>query len=185
MPKDIERILLNVLSSVTALPPPGLLTCLPVGGGSINHTYQVLTNFNNRWFCKFNDSRHFPDLFAKENSGLALLRDQQLIRVPATVACSQIDDTQVLVLEWIDQAPRTTLFGGFDPAFYDAYNHHYPFPSNHRQQWEIANLYPLLIHLNLFGSRPSSELLRHTPPGSYPSPALGYLRNILHTIQQF
>ncbi len=45
----------------------------------------------------------------------------------------------------------TTLFGGFDGAFYEAYDHHYPFPPGHRDQWEVANLYPLLIHLNLFG----------------------------------
>jgi protein-ribulosamine 3-kinase len=293
MSKDIERILLKVLSGVTALPSPGPLTCLPVGGGSINNTYQVLMNFNNRWFCKFNDIRHFPDLFAKENHGLSLLRQQQLFRIPATVACAQVDDTQTLILEWIDQGPRTTrfwhsfgeslarlhqitqplfgldqdnymgalpqdntpspnwidffihrrlepqvklatqhglldnkahlqfqrlykalpdifppeppallhgdlwsgnflcdtneqpvlidpavyfghrsidlamttLFGGFAPAFYEAYAYHYPLPSNHRQQWEVANLYPLLIHLNLFGQ--------------------SYLRNILHTIQHF
>jgi len=59
----------------------------------------------------------------------------------------------------------TTLFGGFEPAFYEAYDWHYPFPPGCRQQWEIANLYPLLIHLNLFGQP--------------------YLRNILHTIQRF
>jgi fructosamine-3-kinase len=46
----------------------------------------------------------------------------------------------------------TTLFGGFDQLFYDAYNYHFPLPSNYREQWEVANLYPLLIHLNLFGS---------------------------------
>jgi protein-ribulosamine 3-kinase len=45
----------------------------------------------------------------------------------------------------------TTLFGGFDKIFYDSYNHHFPFPSNYREQWDICNLYPLLIHLNLFG----------------------------------
>ena len=45
----------------------------------------------------------------------------------------------------------TTLFGGFDPFFYKSYNHLLPFPVNYRQQWEICNLYPLLIHLNLFG----------------------------------
>lgn len=45
----------------------------------------------------------------------------------------------------------TTLFGGFDPAFYDSYNYYYPFPSNYPEQWEMCNLYPLLIHLNLFG----------------------------------
>ena len=46
----------------------------------------------------------------------------------------------------------TTLFGGFDKVFYDAYHYHFPLPSNYHEQWEISNLYPLLIHLNLFGS---------------------------------
>jgi fructosamine-3-kinase len=59
----------------------------------------------------------------------------------------------------------TTLFGGFEPAFYDAYHWHYPLPPGYREQWEIANLYPLLVHLNLFGT--------------------GYLSNILLTLQRF
>lgn len=46
----------------------------------------------------------------------------------------------------------TTLFGGFEQSFYDAYNYWRPFPPNYREQWELCNLYPLLIHLNLFGS---------------------------------
>ena len=45
----------------------------------------------------------------------------------------------------------TTLFGGFDKSFYEAYQYHSPFPSNYREQWEVCNLYPLLIHLLLFG----------------------------------
>jgi hypothetical protein len=39
------------------------------------------------------------------------------------------------------------------------------FSPNYREQWPIANLYPLLIHLNLFGT--------------------SYLSNILNTIQRF
>jgi protein-ribulosamine 3-kinase len=46
----------------------------------------------------------------------------------------------------------TTLFGGFDRLFYEAYHHYYPFPSNYSEQWKVCNLYPLLIHLLLFGS---------------------------------
>jgi fructosamine-3-kinase len=46
----------------------------------------------------------------------------------------------------------TTLFGGFDKLFYESYNYHFPFPGNYDVQWEVCNLYPLLIHLNLFGS---------------------------------
>jgi len=45
----------------------------------------------------------------------------------------------------------TTLFGGFDKLFYEAYNYYSPFPSNYLEQWDCCNLYPLLIHLNLFG----------------------------------
>ena len=45
----------------------------------------------------------------------------------------------------------TTLFGGFDRRFYEAYQHHLSLPSNYREQWEICNLYPLLVHLTLFG----------------------------------
>jgi protein-ribulosamine 3-kinase len=45
----------------------------------------------------------------------------------------------------------TTLFGGFDKIFYDSYHYHFPFPANYPEQWGLCNLYPLLIHLNLFG----------------------------------
>ncbi len=45
----------------------------------------------------------------------------------------------------------TTLFGGFDKDFYDSYHYYYPLPDNYHEQWQICNLYPLLIHLNLFG----------------------------------
>jgi protein-ribulosamine 3-kinase len=45
----------------------------------------------------------------------------------------------------------TTLFGGFRQPFYEAYHYHFPLPLNYKEQWEICNLYPLLIHLYLFG----------------------------------
>jgi fructosamine-3-kinase len=54
----------------------------------------------------------------------------------------------------------TTLFGGFDEGFYEAYHHHFPLPSNHREQWAVCNLYPLLIHLNLFGRGYLGEILQ-------------------------
>jgi len=46
----------------------------------------------------------------------------------------------------------TRLFGGFDETFYNAYHYHYPLPKNYEEQADVCNLYPLLIHLNLFGS---------------------------------
>jgi fructosamine-3-kinase len=45
----------------------------------------------------------------------------------------------------------THLFGGFDSRFYDAYSEIYPLASGFEQRMEIYNLYPLLVHLNLFG----------------------------------
>ena len=59
----------------------------------------------------------------------------------------------------------TTLFGGFSPGFYEAYHFHFPLPNNHKQQWQVCNLYPLLIHLLLFGR--------------------GYLPQIEFTLQRF
>ncbi len=43
------------------------------------------------------------------------------------------------------------LFGGFSPVFYNAYHAEYPLDSDWQQGIEIANLYPLLVHVNLFG----------------------------------
>jgi len=45
----------------------------------------------------------------------------------------------------------STLFGGFSQAFYDAYNDHNPLEKGWRNRLDIYNLYPLLIHVNLFG----------------------------------
>lgn len=250
--------------------------------------FQLTTKDNNRWFCKFNDARKYPDLFATETRGLALLAAQNLFRIPKVIAATQMDETQLLVLEYIEEGPRTPafwrrfgeqlallhritqpafglefdnymgllpqnntstpgwitffrdrrlqpqlelaadrgllpggllprferlfarlpeffppeppallhgdlwsgnflcdtesrpvlidpavhfghrhmdlamtkLFGGFEPAFYQAYHANYPFPPGYREQWEIANLYPLLVHVNIFGPR----WLRHILP---------------------
>jgi len=46
----------------------------------------------------------------------------------------------------------TTLFGGFSPAFYDAYNESWPLNPGYRSRKHLYNLYHLLNHLNLFGS---------------------------------
>ena len=59
----------------------------------------------------------------------------------------------------------TTLFGGFQKPFYEAYHFHFPLPANHPEQWAVCNLYPLLIHLYLFGR--------------------GYLPQIERTLKQF
>jgi protein-ribulosamine 3-kinase len=45
----------------------------------------------------------------------------------------------------------TMLFGGFRAAFYDAYQYHYPLAKGFEQRLKLWSLYPLLVHVNLFG----------------------------------
>lgn len=46
----------------------------------------------------------------------------------------------------------TLLFGGFDSSFYNAYHQEFPLEKEWRMRSDICNLYPLLVHLNLFGT---------------------------------
>ncbi len=59
----------------------------------------------------------------------------------------------------------TTLFGGFSGDFYSGYNETWPLESGWKERLDLYNLYPLLIHLNLFGS--------------------GYLGPIINTLKRF
>ncbi len=43
------------------------------------------------------------------------------------------------------------LFGGFDKKLYEVYHHYYPLHSGWKERVDICNLYPLLVHVNLFG----------------------------------
>lgn len=54
----------------------------------------------------------------------------------------------------------TRLFGGFDDRFYQAYNCSYKLSPGFEEREEIYNLYPLLVHVNLFGSSYLSGILR-------------------------
>lgn len=43
------------------------------------------------------------------------------------------------------------LFGGFEQRFYEAYNVHYPLEKGWQRRLDYCNLYPLMVHVNLFG----------------------------------
>ena len=45
----------------------------------------------------------------------------------------------------------TSLFGGYAPAFYDAYQATWPLEKGWQDRIDLFNLYPLMVHLNLFG----------------------------------
>ena len=59
----------------------------------------------------------------------------------------------------------THLFGGFPNEFYEAYNSSYPLQPGFQERIDLYNLYPLLVHVNLFG-------------GSYLEQALGILKRL-------
>ncbi len=46
----------------------------------------------------------------------------------------------------------TRLFGGFQPGFYESYNASWPLQPGFEDRIDLYNLYPLLVHVNLFGS---------------------------------
>lgn len=50
------------------------------------------------------------------------------------------------------------LFGGFSPSFYKAYEESFPLEAGWEDRIEICNLYPLLVHVHLFGSSYVSRL---------------------------
>jgi fructosamine-3-kinase len=59
----------------------------------------------------------------------------------------------------------TTLFGGFSNVFYEEYHVHNPLEKGWQNRLPIINLYPLMIHVNLFGG--------------------GYLHSVHETLRKF
>jgi len=54
----------------------------------------------------------------------------------------------------------TQLFGGFQPEFYHAYNMAWPMEKDWQKRMDIFNLYPLLVHVNLFGGIYARQVLQ-------------------------
>jgi len=54
----------------------------------------------------------------------------------------------------------TRLFGGFPPSFYAAYDEEWPRANGFEARVELWNLYPLLVHANLFGGSYGAQVAR-------------------------
>ena len=53
----------------------------------------------------------------------------------------------------------TTLFGGFPDEFYDAYQEvSGPFDREIQERMQVLNIYPLLVHVALFGGGYQTQL---------------------------
>lgn len=55
----------------------------------------------------------------------------------------------------------TSLFGGFDRHFYEAYEANYPLVAGWKERSALWNIYPLLIHLILFGDGYRPQLVHN------------------------
>lgn len=107
---------------------------------------------NNRDIKKFDKLyERLPGLFEEEKSSLLhgdLWSGNYLVSV---------EDEPYLIDPAVSYGHRefdiamTTLFGGFSNEFYEAYNYHFPLARGWQQRLDLWNLYPLLVHLNLFG----------------------------------
>ena len=58
------------------------------------------------------------------------------------------------------------LFGGFGPRVFDAYHEAFPLAREHAQRIPLYQLYPLLVHVNLFGSSYVGQVARALEPYS-------------------
>ncbi|MBY0424544.1 MAG: fructosamine kinase family protein [Cytophagales bacterium] len=68
----------------------------------------------------------------------------------------------------------TQLFGGFDPRFYQSYFEAYPVEKGFESRAEIYTLYPLLVHVNLFGTSYLSAVERINERRSFGAITISY-----------
>jgi len=52
----------------------------------------------------------------------------------------------------------TKLFGGFSSEFYESYNETLPLENDRETRTDICNLYPLMVHVNLFGGSYATQV---------------------------
>jgi fructosamine-3-kinase len=59
----------------------------------------------------------------------------------------------------------TQMFGRFAPSFYEHYHNEFPLESGWQERLDVYKIYPLMIHVNLFGAggylSQTEQILRH------------------------
>ncbi|SEM39447.1 Fructosamine-3-kinase [Chitinophaga rupis] len=80
-----------------------------INGGDINETYRLDTNEGN-WFLKINDGRRYPDMFAKEYSGLDTLRKTNTFTLPEPLCYGNIHSRGFLVTSFMKKGGVTHDF---------------------------------------------------------------------------
>ncbi len=86
-----------------------ILSTSPVGGGSINDAYRIVTSIG-EFFVKKNSASRYPGMFEKEASGLELLANTNEIDMPKVVAFGSKSDESFLILNFIQSAEMQDEF---------------------------------------------------------------------------
>lgn len=118
-----------------------------VGGGSINNTVQLKTNYGN-YFIKWNYAEAFPEMFIKEEIGLKILKETSEVMVPDIVFQNIAGQYSYLILKFVSSAiPKSDFWINFGRSLAKLHQH--------------SNSYFGLDHDNYIGSLIQSNKKHH------------------------
>ena len=107
----------------------------PVSGGDINEAY-CLHCGDSKYFLKLNDASVFPLMFEAEAEGLDALRNGSSIVMPAIIKHGIINDTQWLLLQWIEKgSPNKYSLENFGVALANMHQQPQSFFGWHRDNY--------------------------------------------------
>lgn len=98
--KDLE----NYLGKKISLNQIGI-----VSGGSISQAYKIHTS-EGAFFVKTNQVESFPGMFDSESKGLQFLIDNSQFNIPKPIANGSKDDTQWILMNFIQPSPKSKDF---------------------------------------------------------------------------
>lgn len=103
--------------------------------------------------------KSFPEIFPKEPPAL-LHGDLWSGNKMNTVGGPGIFDPAIYYGHREVDISMTKLFGGFTRDFYLGYNECSPLEKGWEERTDVFNLYPLLVHVNLFGGSYAQDVMR-------------------------
>lgn len=142
LPVEVQEACEHILSAA-GLEAGTFRDVRTVSGGCINTCVQVQTDAG-PYFVKWNRKDAFPGMFEAEVKGLKLLKDAGAVRVPKVIGQAVVDNTDVLVLEWLESGHRKK-------DFFDRFGRALAAQHSHKAE-EFG-----LDHDNYIGSLPQSN----------------------------
>ena len=100
-----------------------------------------------------------PDLLAKDPTPALIHGDLWSGNVLSTAAGPGLVDPACAYADREMEFGITTLFGGFSPRFFDAYEEAFPLPSGWRERNPLYQVYHLLNHHLIFGGHYGEEAM--------------------------